>query len=438
MRKYTVVIQAGGMGTRMRELTEDKIPKPMLKLNGKPLIEWQMDNMAEYGFRDFVIIVGHLGEKICEYYGDGSNLSYNIRYIMEDTPLGSAGSLYNLNEMGIDNDIILLYGDVMFCIEWDRALRFHKSHGGKVTLFVHPNTHPHDSDLVEINDDGLVTGILYKNEDRKPWQNNCVNAGLYVIDKTIIKDMPEAKKNDLERDIITPIINSNKVYAYKTPEYIKDVGTPDRFFLAEREQRSGLWDRKCLRNKQSCVFLDRDGTLNIYKGLIDDIDKLELEKGAACAIRKLNDAGILAIVVTNQPVVARGMCDIGDVQEIHKKLQTLLGKEGAYLDDIVFCPHHPDKGYPEENKAYKMRCNCRKPNTGMIDRMVDKYNIDISKSFIIGDSTVDIMTGINAGLETILLETGQKGQDGKYEVEADKYYNNILDAVVYIISNKKG
>ena len=251
----------------------------------------------------------------------------------------------------------------------------------------------------------------------------------------ILKTLPEGKKLDLEQDILLPLMRQGQVYGYRTTEYVKDAGTPQRFYKASEEQRNGVWERKNLSKKQICVFLDRDGTINQYRGLISSEEQFELEEKAGEAICRLNEAGFLTIVVTNQPVVARGLCEINDVRQIHKKMQVLLGQLGAYVDDIVFCPHHPDKGYPEENSKYKIVCDCRKPATGMIDGMARKYNIDLSKSYMIGDSTVDIQTGKNAGLMTILVSTGQAGGDGKYNVVPDMTAENLEEAVSMIIEN---
>ena len=154
------------------------------------------------------------------------------------------------------------------------------------------------------------------------------------------------------------------------------------------------------------------------------------------AIKKNNASGRLGIVVTNQPVVARGLCDIVDVENIHKKLATLLGREGAFLDDIQFCPHHPDKGFPEENPAYKIPCECRKPKTGMIEKAAEKYNIDLAESWMIGDTTMDIQTGINAGMRTVLVLTGEAGKDKKYDVKPDFVCGNLLEAVEKILEEE--
>lgn len=433
---YIGVIQAGGKGTRMEEITAGKIPKPMILLNGKPMLEWQIENMKKYGIHEFVIIIGHLGEKVKEYFGDGSRLGVQIRYIEEKEPLGSAGALFFLKPMLQVPQFLLVFGDVMFDLDLNRMMKFHESHPGKVTLLAHPNSHPYDSDLLVIDDTGRVTGIDPKGKKRDYWYENCVNAGIYILSSDVLESMEEAGRQDLEKDVVKPLIAQGKVYGYRTPEYVKDAGTPARFLKASREQQENVWERKNLERKQACIFLDRDGTVNRYKGLIASEEQLELEDGAAEGIRRLNEAGFLVILVTNQPVVARGMCGIEDVQNIHRKLQVLLGEQGVYLDDIAFCPHHPDKGYPEENPAYKMVCKCRKPATGMIEKMAEKYNIDLSRSYIVGDSSVDIQTGKNAGLKTILVFTGQAGQDGKYCVEPDITAKNLAEAAGRILEEE--
>lgn len=426
---YIAVIQAGGKGTRLSSLTRDKIPKPMLPLNEKPMLQWQIENLSQYGFKEFVIITGHLGAKIQEYFGDGSAFGVYITYIEEKEPLGSAGSLYYLKNRIENQHFILIFGDVMFDLAWDRMIDFHESRESDATLLVHPNSHPYDSDLIIIDVEKRITGMDSKTNIRTGWYDNCVNAGIYILSGIILQKLDEPKRLDLEKDLLLPLIGKGHIYGYMTPEYVKDAGTVERFYTVQKAQKDGVWKRKNLSNMQRCIFLDRDGTINRYNGLISSEEELELEPVAAEAIRLINESGYLAIVVTNQPVVARGMCDIEDVQRIHKKLAVLLGEQGAYLDDIVFCPHHPDKGYPEENPKYKIKCNCRKPATGMIDDMVEKYNIDCSCSYMVGDSTIDIQTGINAGLHTVLVHTGVAGNDGKYDVKAEMEAEDLLEAV---------
>ncbi len=437
---YIAVIQAGGRGTRLTELTKDRIPKPLLQLNGKPMIQWQIEAIARYGIRNIVLILGHLGNAIKDYFGDGAKLGVRLSYIEEDVdePLGSAGALYYLKDkIESTKGILLLFGDVMFDIDLDRMIAFHEGRKAQVTLLVHPNSHPFDSDLVVMDEDARIKRFDSKNKARDYYYDNMVNAGVFLLQKQVLQRMQRLQKLDMEKGVIQPLLSSSQVYGYHTTEYAKDVGTVQRFYQAQKEQAEGIWRCRNLENKQRCIFVDRDGTLNRYNGLIDKTELLELERHAAGAVKLINESGYLAICVTNQPVVARGLCSIEDINELHKKLATLLGQKGAYLDDITFCPHHPDKGYPGENPIYKIKCGCRKPATGMIDAMVQKYNIDVAHSYFVGDSTIDIQTGINAGLRTILVQTGQAGKDGKYQVKADYESNDLYDAVRRIIKDDR-
>lgn len=430
--KIRAVIQAGGKGTRMLEVTGDKIPKPMLEIDGKPMIQWQMDNVARYGIHDFVIIIGHLGEAIEQFFGDGTGYGYHIDYIKETNPLGSAGALFELKNYPAEK-YLLIFGDVMFDFDIERMIAFHADRCAKITLLSHPNSHPYDSDLLCVNDNDRVEAILSKKFERKDYYHNCVNSGIYILDYEVISEMDCVDKKDMEEDVVLPHIAKGEVYSYSTPEYVKDAGTPKRYMAVCKEKQAGLWNKKNLRNRQKAVFLDRDGTINKYVGLVKAADDLELENKASDAIRLINQAGYLAILITNQPVIARGDCSIEELRNIHNKLETLLGEDGAYLDAIYFCPHHPDIGYPGERKEYKIKCKCRKPETGLIDKAVERFNIDLSESYIIGDTTRDVMTGVNAGIHTILLRTGECGKDQKYDVKAEKMADNLLEAVEYIL-----
>ena len=328
----------------------------------------------------------------------------------------------------------MMSGDLFFDIDFQRMIRFHEEKGAVVTLFVHPNGHPFDSDLLVLDKDDKITAFDSKHNVRDYWYKNCVNAGIFVFEKKICDYVPEPVKRNLENDVIKGMLEAGEpIYGYCSPEYVKDVGTVDRVNQALADIERGVIAGKCLRNKQRCIFMDRDGTINQYKGLVYKEEDFTLESCAVDAIRKINQSGRLGIVITNQPVVARGLCEIEDVENIHKKMETLLGKEGVFLDDVFYCPHHPDKGYPEENPAYKIPCECRKPKTGMIQKAAERYNIDLAGSWMIGDTTMDIQTGINAGMRTALVLTGEAGNDKKYDVKPELVCRDLLDAVEKIL-----
>lgn len=428
------VIMAGGKGTRLRSITNDDIPKPMAPVAGKPILQWQVEQLRGQGIQDIILVIGHLGNKIREFFGDGRDFGVKISYVEETTPLGTAGALAFLPPLLTEEDFFLIFGDVIFDIDLQRMANYHAEKKADVTLFVHPNVHPFDSDLVVCDDTGRVREFDSKHNVRDYWYKNCVNAGFYLMKRTVCQRVPANVKVALEKELITGMIADGcRIFAYQSPEYIRDVGTVDRIAHAESELISGFVASRSLRNKQKAIFLDRDGTINKKNGLVDTEDKFELEDTAVEAIRRINASGFLAIVITNQPVVARGLCQMEDVERIHKKLETLLGREGVYLDEIKFCPHHPDKGYPEENPLYKIPCKCRKPDIGMIQDCVEKFNIDLSQSWMVGDTTVDIQTGKNAGTHTALVMTGDAGKDRKYLVTPDLVCKNLLDAVCAIV-----
>ena len=427
------VIMAGGKGTRLRSITNDEIPKPMAPIAGKPILQWQIECLRRSGVTDVLLIIGYLGEKIEAYFGSGADFGVRIDYFREEQPLGTAGALAEVADR-LEEDFLLVFGDTNFDISIPRMMAFHREKQAEATLFVHPNSHPFDSDIVLRDETQRVCGFLSKHDTRMDWYDNCVNAGFYIVNKRLCGRIVRGEKTDLEKQVLWPLARQGgAVYAYLSPEYIKDVGTPERITAAAGELERGVVAARNLEKKQKCVFLDRDGTVNQYRGLISTPEQLELEPCAAEAIRLLNRSGYLAVVVTNQPVVARGMCSVEDVENIHRKLSTLLGQEGAYLDGIVFCPHHPDKGYPEENPAYKIPCRCRKPDIGMLTACAERFNIDLAQSWMVGDTTVDLQTGLNAGTHTALVLTGEAGRDGKYDVQPQRTGADLLDVVKQII-----
>lgn len=408
------VIMAGGKGTRIASVNAE-VPKPMIPILGKPILEYQLDCLRAQGYTEIILVVGHLGHVIRDYFGDGSGISpatgkpfgVSIEYVVETEPLGTAGALYLLKDK-LGEDFLLLCGDVIFDIDVGRFYRFHKACGGVATLFTHPNSHPYDSGIIMADDDGRVTNWLHKEEPRK-WYRNRVNAGLHFFSHRIFEQglFQELKKVDLDREVLKPLIPTGELFVYDSPEYVKDMGTPDRFYAVTEDIRSGKVQGKNLSRKQKCVFLDRDGTINRYVGFLRDIDEFELLPGVAEAIRRINESGYLAIVATNQPVIARGEVTVPELWEIHNKMETLLGQEGAYVDAIYYCPHHPHKGYEGEIPELKFDCDCRKPKPGLLLQAAKDFNIDLSASYMVGDGENDVQCGRNAGCTPVLLTDGE-------------------------------
>ena len=429
------VIVAGGKGKRFKNVAED-IPKPMVKIGGKPVLEHQINLLYRYGITDIYILIGYLGHIIKDYFKDGRAFGVDIKYSLEDKPLGTSGCVKVLEDK-IRDHFIVVYGDIMLDMKFDDFVDFHKSKNGVATLAVHPNDHPYDSDLVVMGNDCRITDFLLK--DKIPqYYGNLVSAAVYVLSPSVFNYIPEDVSTDFVKDIFPEMLKHHeKIYGYKTAEYIKDMGTADRFERVSQDFISGKIRKSSREFSRPAVFMDRDGTLVREINLLHKTEDLELFPFTGSAIKKINKSDYLAFLITNQPVVARNLCDISTVRQIHNKLETLLGEEGVYLNDIYFCPHHPDKGYPEENKGYKIDCNCRKPKSGMIEKATKEYSIDVESSWFIGDTSVDIQTGINAGLKTILVRTGQGGKDRKYQCVPDFEFDNLEIAIDFILEKRQ-
>ena len=452
------IIMAGGKGTRISSLFPG-IPKPLIPISqinpetgleeAKPVLEWELLSLASQGFTDIILTVGYRAQQIIDYFGDGHNLGINIRYFIEETPLGNAGALFKLRDE-LTDPFLLLNADAIFEIDFNRMVMFHRDHNALVTLFTHPNSHPYDSGLIIVAEDKSVSAWLTKEDIRPDYYKNRVNAGLHVMDPKVLENAASSidiehigeevdgkiVKVDLDRQVLKPLCGSRQMFAYDSPEYVKDMGTPERYEAVCRDFASGVVNRKNLKYLQRAIFLDRDGTINKYVGFLRKITDFELLPGVAEAIRLINESGYLAIIVTNQPVIARGEVSVPELVGIHQKMETELGREGAYIDSIYYCPHHPDKGFEGEVVQFKIDCDCRKPKPGMLIKASRDFNIDLKNSWMIGDGKNDVLAGKSAGCKTVLISALGTSDDKIADVAdfgQDLTATSLLDAIRQIL-----
>jgi histidinol-phosphate phosphatase family protein len=438
-----LIILAGGAGTRLRERLGD-LPKPMIPIAGKPLLEHQVDLAKKHGFTDLVFFVHYRADLIENHFGDGQKFGVRIRHVLEREPLGTAGAVLAGMELLADR-FVVMYGDTMVNVDLERLWQAHEQAGAAATLLLHPNDHPFDSDLVEADGDSRVVAFHNRPHPPEVWRQNLVNAGLYVLEKRALEKFsrsgiqhPASGILDFGKDVFPALVRAGeKLLGYNSPEFVKDIGTPARYDKISAQFAAGIVQRSSLATPQRAVFLDRDGTLIPDKDCLRRAEELELLPGVAEALHELNLHGWRTVVVTNQPVIAKGFCDESELQRIHNKLESLLGREHAFLDRIYFCPHHPERGFPGERPELKIDCGCRKPKTGMIQKAVRELNIDLQQSWLIGDTTTDLQTAKNAGLKSILVRTGSAGHDGKFAVAPDHITDNLLDAVRLLLAQTK-
>lgn len=425
-----LVIVAGGKGTRLG-LTD--IPKPMVEINGKPVLEHQINLAKKYGIKDIYILSGYLANTIFDYFGNGEKFGVKISHLVEPFPLGNGGCLGLIeNILKEDEKFIVFYGDVILDIDLENFIKFAGKKESIGTVFAHHNDHPLDSNLLEVDATGKIIAFHLKPHDELKFYETLSIGSIFVLSKKCFKYIPFGKPSDLDKEVLPSMVASGEVImAYQSSEYAKDIGTPQRLEEVREDFLTGKVARLNRRNKREAIFIDRDGTINKFVDNLSRIEDFELIAGVGEAIKKINQSGYLAVSVTNQPMVAKGFLKEDELWEIHKKMETVLGRENAYLDKIYYCPHHPESGFPGEVKSLKIECDCRKPNVGMVNKAVEELNIDLAQSWMIGDSETDLICGKTAGCKTILLN--QNNEKNQY---ADYVFTDLLSAVNFIFEEK--
>lgn len=433
---YDAIILAGGKGTRLSPVSGD-LPKPMVTIAGVPMIEHQLRLCLVNGFKNILISVGYKKDKIINYFKNGAHLGVNIEYIIEEQELGTGGALQKSLNWNMQSDFLVLYGDIYYDIDLRKFYLYHLNKEERsFTALVHPNDHPYDSDIVEMDDQGYIQGIRPYPHSKNLSYSNLVNAALYVVNRNFLQNnLITATKFDIAKDMIPKYLRQSiKLCGYRSSEYTKDAGTPERLKKIELDISKDVPKRLSRFGSRPAVFLDRDGTLNHDTGHISSPENLTLIDGVGEAIKKLNNAGILAVLITNQPVVARGEVDEIGLKKIHNKLEMELGNFGAYLDMIYYCPHHPDKGFAGERVELKYSCECRKPQIGMIEQACSELGISKDHACFIGDTTIDLETARRASVSSILVRTGFSGKDAKYSLTGALIVDNLNEAVGWAIA----
>lgn len=427
------VILAGGKGTRLQSRLQGR-PKPLIEIDGVPLLRRQVELLVRHGFGRVTILVSHMAGQIVDYCAAHGNFGIELEFVDDGEPRGTAGAVLAVLKR-LEEEFLVVYGDTMLDVDLGRFWEFHRGHGAAASLFLHPNDHPHDSDLVEVDDGGIVRQFHPYPHSEGAYFRNLVNAALYVIQREALAGFVTLPPPlDFAKDLFPRMLEAGmRISGYASPEYIKDAGTPDRLDKVTRDVRSGRVARSNLAVRQGGVFVDRDGTLIHDPGHLASPDQVRLLEGIGPALKRLNLEGIRTALVTNQPVLARGECSFETLETIHAKLEWDLAMFGAYLDRIYVCPHHPDRGFPGEVAALKIECDCRKPKPGMLLRGARDLNVDLSKSWMIGDTSADAGAAAEAGATSILVQTGSAGYDEKYPHHPDFACASFAHAVDFII-----
>lgn len=436
-----IIIVAGGLATRMLPITEE-IPKCMVDINGKPLIQHQLEFFKSKGYTEFIFCVAHLAEKVKEYFGDGSKFGVRIQYVQETKELmGTAGSVKLAEHLVTDPEFIVYYGDNLTSMDLDKALRAHRMKRALATIVLRPSPPGYKaSSIILLNPDNRVKLFLEKptevDYDKYCEEKMFINSGIYIFSRDIFELIPKETKFDFAKDLFSKLLNFRELFfGYPTTEFFREIGRVEKYnpFLLEVKGKQNIFDAA---NDKKAVFLDRDGVINENSPKIDSPEKLIMLPGVEEAIKKLNDAGYLTIIVTNQPEIAKGFYTVNNLNMVNEHLGNLISEKGAHLDAIYFCPHHPESGFPGEIPELKMKCACRKPEPGMLLKAIKDHGINPKKSWMVGDSKSDIIAGQSAGVKTILVNSGNgsgSAQEAELICKPDFEAKDLREAVELIL-----
>ena len=410
------VIQVGGKGTRVSSITKGS-PKALIKLNKKTIIDYQLDEIKKYSRKNIIILSNVIFKNLEKHLKRKRNIKFSI--ISEKKPLGTAGSLYVLNKSK-EKLFVLVYGDLIINFNFDKLKKFHLKKKSDLSLVIHPNDHPFDSDKVSLDKNLKVTKFYNKNFNGNNYGNQCLS-GICMFNKKILKYLKKNKFQDFSKNLIPILMKKKlKIFGYITREYIKDSGTIKRLKQVERDIVNKKPSHLSFSKKIPAVFLDKDGIINkdLYNTKYQSIEKIYSKVPEA--IRKINKNNYLAIVVTNQPAIAKGFVKEKKVENDFRYLESLLSKYKSHVNRIYYCPHHPNKGFKGEIKKYKTKCNCRKPKNGMILQAIKDFNIDKKKSVMVGDRIEDYGAAKKSKIRFFLINK-------KLKIKSVKNFKNLFE-----------
>lgn len=415
------VILCGGLGSRISKRYKNT-PKALIKFNQKENLKHLVENLKKNSIKNFIFLTKHKSRFIKTFIKKKLNIEFKI--YDDNFYTGTGGAILNQIE-NLENEFIVVLGDLYCEFNFKKFINFAKKKKSDVCLSVHSNSHPFDSDTVEFNSNFLIKKIFLKNSNQKR-ENNALS-GIYYFKKKYFYNLIYKKKNiDLIKDILFK--KNKKIYAYKSLDYVKDFGTIKRINQVKKD----LKEKK--RKIDFGVFIDRDGVINKEIGPVTKEKDFHIIKGTGKSIRKLNKKFIPCFLISNQAGVANKLIKLKNLKLINIKLDNYLAKFGAYLDDLLICPNSQNKKI--STKKFSFLWKDRKPNPGMIIELCKRHNINIEKSYFIGDSDIDILCGKKANMKTILVKS-PRTKKYKFNVEPDIKVNKLSDSIKIIFKNEK-
>ena len=388
------VILAGGRGTRSADPTVAKLAQT---IGDHSLMGWHLRLLENSAITEVLVVAGHLGEQVQELCDAITHDHLSVRVVHEEVQEGTVTALRLAAERTDANEFLVILGDILMSFRVDAFLDDWRASGKDVAVIVHPSGHPEDSDAAFESHDGTVL-VIPKSElrDHIP---NMSSTGLFAITRAGLGTYRELR--DFGSSVLPTAAASNDLFTYVSSHYFKDTGTPERLAAARGDYARTAFERRGTITERPAVFLDRDGVINPAHPEVYGPADYNLLPGVSEAIREANRHGIPVIVVTNQPGIAKGFMSFDTHQAIRARMDHLLGKSGAFVDDYLFCPHHPERGFDGELAELKIICECRKPGIGMATSAARLHHLDLTRSAMVGDTHFDEGLAKAAGMRFI-------------------------------------
>jgi len=375
------VILAGGLGTRLRAIT-DLRPKPLIEFHGKPFLQYIVEHLRSEGLHDILLLLGYLPEMFQEYFNDGKRFGVKISYSISDLS-DDTGRRIKKAESLIDESFFLLYADNYWPFPFDRMWHQYQEMDVSAQLSVYSNKENYTKSNVQV-DNGLV---LQYDKSRKAVNLQGVEIGFAFFQKSVLDYLGD--ENCLfETAVYPPLVQEKQLGAFITNHRYYSVGSFDRLPLTDQ-----------FLGRRPCVILDRDGVLNKkthqdrYLAQWSDFEWLP---GAKDGLALLRQHGYRIVVVTNQPGIASGLISNSNLQLIHQRMRQSAVLEGGDIDAIYYCPHSRDEN-----------CECRKPKPGMLFQAQRELQLDLTRSYFIGDDEREVQAGEAAGCKTLVMRANE-------------------------------
>lgn len=377
---HQAVILAGGYGTRLKPFT-DTDPKPMYPFEGKPFLEYLIEQVRDFGIREIVLLLGYLPEKIMSYFGDGSKWRVHITYSITPVEYETGLRLKSAEQEGmLAEEFLLMYCDNYCPIDFRRLCREYLQNRAWIQFTAYRNLDGYTKNNLRIAENGLVE--IY-DKTRKAEGLQGVDIGYAVVDRRALSLLPKGNEN-FEKAVYPQLIVEKRMFATITDHRYYSVGSWERIELT-----------KAFFSPRKFIFLDRDGTLNIRPPkacYVEHPEDFEWLPDARAAVKLLRDHGYQIILISNQPGIARGRLTEDTLSAIHNKMQQDLAEIGAGIDFIYYCPHDWDEG-----------CLCRKPKPGMLYQAQRDLSFDLTKCWMLGDDERDMHAGGDAGCRCLYV-----------------------------------